>query len=230
MKYTAKNCGMFDDEALQEIFEKLSGIAERVENRPLSLAANADKLMDLDRTTDEIQSTDQDRRYWRELCWLARRDMSEEEMLLLTEPTLLNLITAYGHPKPQETVAFWRKLKAKRQEYVNATGGSVVREKNAGDITVVQAAISHKTRALPSGVEAGVYKPEVASPTAMAWKAKAPSPQSFTLARSTKAPSQKAPSVKAPSLKAPSVKAPSTGAKSPRSANQATVQNPGWKR
>lgn len=127
---------------------------------------------------------------WMMLCWFARHDMCEEEMLVLTEKTFRRLVACYGVANPENCVRFWQYLVKLRQENkriqsaCKSDNGSKPRERNAGDVVTASAAASQRTKALPTGISSGVYSPEVLSPTAQLW-AKAPTERAASLRRST---------------------------------------------
>jgi hypothetical protein len=130
--------------------------------------------------------------HWMLLCWCARHDMCEEEMLVLTEKTFRKLVACYNLPNAEALIKFWAYLVKLRQENKRIQSacansvehGSKPRERNAGDVVTASALASQRTKALPSGIESGVYNPEVLSPTAQLW-AKAPTERAASLRRST---------------------------------------------
>jgi hypothetical protein len=130
-------------------------------------------------------------RAWMRLCWVARRDMCEDEMLVLTEKTFRRLVHCYSIEAEEDCVAYWRFLVKLRQENAKirsacatAVDAEKPKERNAGDVVTASAVTSQRSKALPTGVSSGVYNPEVFSPTAALW-AKKPEERAASLRRST---------------------------------------------
>lgn len=217
----------------QAVHEKIQEVTELVNAPPVSLAdGGLDALTEagLDGSTTagdaatesaipEFEPHERDylEKQWMILCWFARHDMCEEEMLVLTEKTFRQFVHCYDHPNPNDVMRFWNYLVRLRRENIaiepacktNKTS-SAPRERNAGDVVASSAFASQRTAALPTGVESGVYNPEVASPTAALW-AKAPTERAASLRRST----EKAPSMVG-SMRAQSAEASSPKASSPK--------------
>lgn len=176
----------------EALLSRLVDLQAKVTNKPKSLAdAGMEQLSQFeqdqqpqkgegegkDKVVDEEESIAKDeevRKKWKQACWAARRDMSEEEMLLLSEPTMRSLLLAYRCDGVPKLMAFWRylvKMKAEEAKVAAACEqGPTPMERNAGAVVSSGAKASQRTEALPTGIEAFNYKPEVFSPTAAAWK------------------------------------------------------------
>ena len=212
--------------ARSEISAKIRAIDELVCQRPLTLADVAAAATLKEAAVTEADSFGVDEQFlavqrdfepderehlvrlWREMLWLARHDMSSDELLLLTDVTFEKLAEEYRHSSPKDVKRYWLYLVRLRKEQraIQAACGKVdsPKERNAGEVVASRAKASQRTEALPGGVSSGEYKPEVYSPTAALWMS--PSQR----AASTRAPSERAKSQGAGSLKSPSRKSPSS--------------------
>uniref|UniRef100_A0A7S1QXK6 Uncharacterized protein n=1 Tax=Neobodo designis TaxID=312471 RepID=A0A7S1QXK6_NEODS len=218
-----------DPAARKEVAEQIDAVRELIDAPPVALSSGGlDELNAMNEAdgagpagpdgTDptieagfEPEERERLERQWMHLCWLARRDMCEEEMLVITEKTFRRLAHCYGLEPAQEedAVRYWQYLVKCRQENQRiksacdkseAGSSKKPKERNAGDVVAASAQASQRSKALPSGIESGNYAPEVYSPTAALW---------------AKKPEEKAASLRAGTHKAKSVSGKSAS-KSPR--------------
>lgn len=200
-----------DPASRKEVAEQLDEVKELISAPPVSLStgglASLNRMTQADAPTAdgtdgvtldagfEPEEREDLEQLWMKLCWLARRDMCEEEMLVITEKTFRRLAHCYGFEPAEEddVVKYWSYLVKQRQENnriqsacekSEAGSKKKPKERNAGDIVAATAAASQRSKALPSGIESGKYAPQVYSPTAAMWAQK-PQERAASLRRST---------------------------------------------
>lgn len=219
-----------DPQARKAVSEHLAAVRELVEAPPASLTSgglnelNAIQDAEGEGSKSDPAAADLDpaereelENEWMKLCWVARRDMCEDEMLMLTEKTFTRFVHCYALEPQSEAmvIKYWQYLIKLRQDNKKITSAcrsadaasSKPRERNAGDVVTASAAASQRSKALPTGITSGNYAPEVYSPTAAMWAAK---------------PEEKAASLRAKTEKARSVREGGSSSKSPRRNGGAT--------
>lgn len=235
------------EDGREELQRHLADLAEKLSNKPVSLselktlgmtgeeglAQFEDKASLKESAADPIEFDEVAIKEWKVMCWLARFDMSEDEMLLLTEKTMKGFISAYGHPAPQLVLQYWRFL-VKRWKDIKKAEHQLLpvsckkapsekpTERHAGAVVSSGKMTSQRTEALPEGIEAHNYTPEVASPTAAMWKAKPRTPDGS---------SRRGTSTATKSIAARSVLSPkSTAARSMAGGDAGASSKPAWSR
>ena len=233
-----KGSHYIDDECREKMLEALEQLAEKVEDKPMSLAdiGAAENLEMLDRKSlqeaaaDPIEFDEEAIKQWKVMCWLARFDMSEDEMLLLTEKTMKKFVSAYGHQAPHIVMDYWRFLvkryaeikKAQQPVACKKAGSEAPKERHAGAVKSSGFLTSQRSEACPDGIEAYNYTPEVSSPTAQMWKQAPRTPDGSSRRGTSTAGSR--------SVATRSVAARSMAAKSQKGDPKDPVQKTGWQR